>query len=451
MLPMDAAISPRKNEMEGISWGADGFKGLKDHYEDRFDARFLGGLGHFFAMFDGHGGHHAADYLKESLADHVLGAAVARTPNYQTRLDARRHDAKRRRLEQDGAAAPTHGADALDVLGRIEDAALEVDARVKALKSVSYGSPELAAIVDDLATRRQWLDKASKKRRGGKDAASARSDVERAAADRERARADAADAAAARATLPLADDAWRRAFCGGYEAADAAFLAEADRRNWDDGSTACACVLSVDDEAGSRKLVVANAGDSRCVLARGRHAFRASTDHKPDAPAEKRRIEKVGGYVVELNGVARATSPAGVGFGIDRTKKSLYLSVARAIGDRQLKSPTPVLTPTPDVRVLNLQDDDLFVVLVCDGVTDVLSDQQIVDVAAKHYGDPAEAAKKIVKEAFAKQAADNITALVLEFPWVDAAKVGRVWAESEKQLKVALQEKKDDEPFDMFA
>ena len=44
-----------------------------------------------------------------------------------------------------------------------------------------------------------------------------------------------------------------------------------------------------------------------------------------------------------------------------------------------------------------------------------------------------------------------ITALVLEFPWVDAAKVGRVWAESEKQLKVALQEKKDDEPFDMFA
>ncbi|KAH8077142.1 protein serine/threonine phosphatase [Aureococcus anophagefferens] len=394
-------VSPRKNEMEGISWGADGFKGLKDHYEDRFDARFLGGLGHFFAMFDGHGGHHAADYLKESLADHVLGAAVARTPDYRTRLDARRHDAKRRRLEKDGAAAPTHGADALDVLGRIEDA--------------------------------------------GPRATSS------AAADRERARADAADAAAARATLPLTDDAWRRAFCGGYEAADAAFLAEADRRNWDDGSTACACLLSVDDEAGSRKLVVANAGDSRCVLARGRHAFRASTDHKPDAPAEKRRIEKVGGYVVELNGVARATSPAGVGFGIDRTKKSLYLSVARAIGDRQLKSPTPVLTPTPDVRVLNLQDDDLFVVLVCDGVTDVLSDQQIVDVAAKHYGDPAEAAKKIVKEAFAKQAADNITALVLEFPWVDAAKVGRVWAESEKQLKVALQEKKDDEPFDMFA
>ncbi|KAH8046554.1 protein serine/threonine phosphatase [Aureococcus anophagefferens] len=379
-------ISPRKNEMEGISWGADGFKGLKDHYEDRFDARFLGGLGHFFAMFDGHGGHHAADYLKESLADH-------------------------------------------------------------ALKSVSYGSPELAAIVDDLATRRQWLDKASKKRRGGKDAAAARSDVERAATDRERARVDAADAAAARATLPLADDAWRRAFCGGYGGRRRA--AEADRRNWDDGSTACACLLSVDDEAGSRKLVVANAGDSRCVLARA-HAARP-TDHKPDAPAEKRRIEKVGGYVVELNGVARATSPAGVGFGIDRTKKSLYLSVARAIGDRQLKSPTPVLTPTPDVRVLNLQDDDLFVVLVCDGVTDVLSDQQIVDVAAKHYGDPAEAAKKIVKEAFAKQAADNITALVLEFPWVDAAKVGRVWAESEKQLKVALQEKKDDEPFDMFA
>ncbi|KAH8068681.1 protein serine/threonine phosphatase [Aureococcus anophagefferens] len=410
-------VSPRKNEMEGISWGADGFKGLKDHYEDRFDARFLGGLGHFFAMFDGHGGHHAADYLKESLADHVLGAAVARTPDYRSRLDARRHDAKRRRLEQDGAAAPTHGADALGGPHRgrgprgrrARQGPEERELRLAGARGDRRRPRDAAPVA------RQGVEEAAAAGRGGGATSSA-------AADRERARADAADAAAARATLPLTDDAWRRAFCGGYEAADAAFLAEADRRNWDDGSTACACLLSVDDEAGSRKLVVANAGDSRCVLARGRHAFRASTDHKPDAPAEKRRIEKVGGYVVELNGVARATSPAGVGFGIDRTKKSLYLS-----------------------------DDDLFVVLVCDGVTDVLSDQQIVDVAAKHYGDPAEAAKKIVKEAFAKQAADNITALVLEFPWVDAAKVGRVWAESEKQLKVALQEKKDDEPFDMFA
>ena len=132
-----------------------------------------------------------------------------------------------------------------------------------------------------------------------------------------------------------------------------------------------------------------------------RHAFRATTDHKPDATAEKRRIEKVGGYVVELNGVWRATSPAGVGFGIDRTKKSLYLSVARAIGDRKLKAPTPVLVPTPDVRVLNLQPDDLFAVLLCDGVTDVLPDQAVVDIAAKHYGDPNEASKKIVREAFA--------------------------------------------------
>ena len=81
----------------------------------------------------------------------------------------------------------------------------------------------------------------------------------------------------------------------------------------------------------------------------------------------------------------------------------------------------------------------------------VLTDQNVVDIAAKTFGDPTDAAKKIVREAFAKQAADNVTALVLEFPWVDAAKVKSVWAASEKQLHKVTVAAKNDEPFDMFA
>ena len=98
-------------------------------------------------------------------------------------------------------------------------------------------------------------------------------------------------------------------------------------------------------------------------------------------------------------GVWRATCAAGVGFGVDRSKKSLYLAVSRGVGDRMLKKPTPVLTARPDVVVKPLGEDDLFCVLVCDGVTDVLDDQRIVDVAAEHLSDPEEAARKVVKEA----------------------------------------------------
>ena len=43
-----------------------------------------------------------------------------------------------------------------------------------------------------------------------------------------------------------------------------------------------------------KQLIVANAGDSRCVLSRGGNAVPLSFDHKPDNDEEKRRIEKAG-------------------------------------------------------------------------------------------------------------------------------------------------------------
>ena len=43
-----------------------------------------------------------------------------------------------------------------------------------------------------------------------------------------------------------------------------------------------------------KKLYVANAGDSRCVLARGGKTIPLSFDHKPDNEEEKNRIEKAG-------------------------------------------------------------------------------------------------------------------------------------------------------------
>jgi serine/threonine protein phosphatase PrpC len=45
------------------------------------------------------------------------------------------------------------------------------------------------------------------------------------------------------------------------------------------------------------RYYVANIGDSRAVLSRSDSAVPLSTDHKPELPSEKNRIEKAGGYV----------------------------------------------------------------------------------------------------------------------------------------------------------
>ena len=435
-------------QLARISHGSYGFKGLKDHYEDRVDAKHLGGLGLWFGVYDGHGGEHAADYVQAN-----LGSAVERTigetiPGFEERLEDARETAKRRKLAEGtsttGPVLPS--VREKEELRAIENAAKEADARIEELRAVGYGSPELAELRDSLTNRRRWLDKASKKRKGGRDAGAALSTVENAAKQRAEALREAGAAAAAAATVNVDDARWRPAIERAFLELDDAFLAEADRRKWDGGSCVCAGLLLEH----ARKLVTVNLGDSRLIIARGLGALRGTTDQKPESATEKRRIEKAGGYVVDLNGVWRATSAAGVGFGVDRRNKSLYLSVARSIGDRQLKRPTAVLSAAPEVRVLPLEDDDLLAVVVCDGVTDVLDDSAIVTLAVENFGKPEESARRIVREAFAKSAADNVTAVVVEFPWVDAAKVAAVRAKAKSAIAEAKKQQAD-EPLDMFA
>ncbi len=59
----------------------------------------------------------------------------------------------------------------------------------------------------------------------------------------------------------------------------------------DSGCTAVVAVVR------GNELVVANAGDSRCVLCRDGQAVDLSIDHKPEDPEEQARISKAGGRV----------------------------------------------------------------------------------------------------------------------------------------------------------
>ncbi|KAI5595849.1 hypothetical protein POPTR_003G183800v4 [Populus trichocarpa] len=126
------------------------------------------------------------------------------------------------------------------------------------------------------------------------------------------------------------------------------------------GSTACVAIIR------NNQLFVANAGDSRCVISRKGQAFDMSKDHKPDLVVERERIVNAGGFIV-----------------VGRVNGTLNLS--RAIGDAELKqnkklpAEQQIVTANPDIRTVELCDDDEFLVLACDGIWDCMSSQQLVD------------------------------------------------------------------------
>jgi len=143
------------------------------------------------------------------------------------------------------------------------------------------------------------------------------------------------------------------------------------------------------------ELYIANTGDSRAVISKNRKAIRVTTDHKPDLPLEKERIEKNGGWV--KNG------------GITGT-----LTVSRALGDFSYK---PYITCEPDVfGPFSITDKEYqLLIMACDGLWDVVSDDEAVEIAL-NAKNPEDAAVKLRDKAFNSNSQDNISVLVVYFP-----------------------------------
>lgn len=113
-------------------------------------------------------------------------------------------------------------------------------------------------------------------------------------------------------------------------------------------------------------MYCANAGDSRCVISSAGVAIPLSFDHKPSNREEIDRITEAGGFVH---------------FG--RVNGNLALS--RAFGDFEFKRnphlppEKQIVTANPEIHDRQISPEDEFIVLACDGIWDVLSNQQVVD------------------------------------------------------------------------
>ncbi|TMX01155.1 hypothetical protein EJD97_025048 [Solanum chilense] len=175
------------------------------------------------------------------------------------------------------------------------------------------------------------------------------------------------------------------------------------------GSTAVVAIVC------SSHIIVANCGDSRAVLCRGKEPMALSVDHKPNREDEYARIEAAGGKVIQWNGHRV--------FGV--------LAMSRSIGDRYLK---PWIIPDPEVMFIPRTKDDECLILASDGLWDVMTNEEVCDLARKRILlwhkkngvtlplergqgiDPAAqaAAECLSNRALQKGSKDNITVIVVD-------------------------------------
>jgi serine/threonine protein phosphatase PrpC len=194
-------------------------------------------------------------------------------------------------------------------------------------------------------------------------------------------------------------------FNASFRSLDDAFRKTAIRMQLDAGSTGVVCLIR------GMKVWTANVGDSRAIACKKGKAYALSVDQKPTRSDEKERIERAGGFV-EFGRVCG------------------LLAVSRAFGDFEYKEEGKqhIVTVEPDVREFTVDADTEFLVLACDGIWDVLSNQDVCDLVADVRNDSIRKgtwqisaqsahvlAEAIVNEAIAKRSTDNCTAVVVLF------------------------------------
>ena len=188
-------------------------------------------------------------------------------------------------------------------------------------------------------------------------------------------------------------------------------------------------------------LTIANAGDSRAVLARRRRAgpgpgpgggrqmrlaMDLSVDQNPDSPGEQERIEGAGGFV---------SPPPEPGLSarvwLDPEYTQIGLAMGRSIGDHAVK-PVGVIAE-PEITTHELTDEDEFMIIATDGVWEFITSEEAVEVVGR-YLDAGEGASRacqcLIEAAAGKwhdiegEYRDDITALVVVFAdiWKDSPK-----------------------------
>ena len=194
-----------------------------------------------------------------------------------------------------------------------------------------------------------------------------------------------------------------------------------------DQSGSCGIMLMIQGKKG----IIANIGDSRLVIFRNKSILFKTTDHKPDSIIEKARIELSGGKLYKAQTLLPVYQN---GMKINAPWKVLpgRLSVSRTFGDIQAKDENfggnkTAIIALPDINEIELDDKYNFIVIGCDGIFDVLKNEELLEciqivIKEKNITDfknvdmhllCGDFAAMIIKSALAKDSFDNVSCIVI--------------------------------------
>lgn len=162
------------------------------------------------------------------------------------------------------------------------------------------------------------------------------------------------------------------------------------------GSTALISILYNYNKKQYVKII--NLGDCRAIICNSNNiAIPLSVDHKPMSYNEYYRIKEMKGNIT----IEEGDDPRICG-----------MAVSRAFGDLDAK---PYVSHEPDIYNYEITSEK-FIVLGCDGVWDVLSNQDVVDFVLfelKRTKNLKKICKKLTQYALDKGSQDNITVIIV--------------------------------------
>lgn len=155
-------------------------------------------------------------------------------------------------------------------------------------------------------------------------------------------------------------------------------------------------------ESDSYIIHLAHVGDTRALLCDSRtgRAHRLTFQHHPADVEEARRLRRYN-----------------MGFSRDSfgQKRFAWVANTRSFGDGYKLKKLGVVAEPQLTSIHSLRDDWSFLTLLSDGITDVVSDDEVVDII-KLSESPQDAANNIIRYAQNVGAVDDITCLVVRLP-----------------------------------